>query len=141
MTYEPTQEQLLHTLRLCGVNSFLPAEPYYGQTITAAEFNPETARLLLAFEDGRRIEIWDNGQSCCESRYAMTDDDVSTLVGNKLTLVQVKEGPDLDDNGEYHEQTFVEVATDKGFITLVSHNEHNGYYGGFNITITDPDAS
>jgi hypothetical protein len=29
------------------------------------------------------------------------------------------------------------IGTDVGFITLTNHNEHNGYYGGFGLTITE----
>ena len=34
-----------------------------------------------------------------------------------------------------HETCFVEVATDDGFITLTNHNEHNGAYSGFVLTV------
>ena len=66
-----------------------------------------------------------------------TDDDVQSLVGGTLTRIEAKPGPDVDDGGECHETVFVEVGTDRGFITIVNHNEHNGYYGGFGLTITE----
>jgi hypothetical protein len=36
--------------------------------------------------------------------------------------------------GEVHEQTFLKIRTNNGDATVVTHNEHNGYYGGFNIS-------
>lgn len=107
---------------------------FYGRTITAAELKDE--RLRLSFDDGQQIAIWDNGQSCCEHRYMACDDDVQSLVGHKLVRIEAKEGPDAAGDYDVHEQVFVEIGTDVGFITLANHNEHNGYYGGFGLTIT-----
>ena len=102
----------------------------------------ETDRLRVEFEDGRAIDIWDDGQSCCESRWITTDDDPSTLVGGKLVHIAAKDGPEERDGewGDVTETCFVEVQTDKGFITLTTHNSHNGYYGGFGLTITEVSA-
>jgi hypothetical protein len=111
------------------------AEEYYGRTITGASMSDE--RLRLTFTEGPAIEIWDNGQSCCERRYMRTDDNLETLIGGKLVRIEAKDGPDLEDGWECHEQVFVEVGTDQGFITIANHNEHNGYYGGFDLTITE----
>jgi hypothetical protein len=66
-----------------------------------------------------------------------TDDDVRSLVGHNLTRIEAKEGPGEPDQYGEHETVFVEVGTDAGFITVVNHNEHNGYYGGFGLTITE----
>lgn len=112
------------------------ASEYYGQKITAAEIVDD--RLRLSLSGGKTVEIWDNGQSCCENRYMSTDDDVSSLVGHNLMRIEAKDGPTEEDQcGSAHEQVFVEVGTDKGFITIANHNEHNGYYGGFGLTITE----
>jgi hypothetical protein len=32
-----------------------------------------------------------------------------------------------------HETQFLIVDTTKGSFTIVNHNEHNGYYGGFGL--------
>jgi hypothetical protein len=111
------------------------ASEYYGRGIKDAKITDE--ELVLTFLDGTEISIWDNGQSCCEHRYMTTDDDVRSLVGHNLARIEAKEGPDGEGGDECHEQVFVEVGTDKGFITIVNHNEHNGYYGGFGLTITE----
>lgn len=118
--------------RLSGGSKHDPAD-FYNLMITSATMTEE--KLTLDLSDGRAIEIWDNGQSCCEWRHMTTDDDIQSLVGHKLTRIEGKEGPEIDD-GECHETVFVEIGTDVGFITIVNHNEHNGYYGGFALTIT-----
>ena len=108
---------------------------YYGKTIISAEIKDE--QLRLRFSDGTGLRLWDDGQSCCEHRYMSTDDDVQTLVGGVLARIEAKAGPYQEDEYEVQEQIFVEVGTDKGFITLVNHNEHNGYYGGFGLSVDD----
>ena len=112
------------------------ADEYYGQRVTAAAIDDERLTLTL-FPSGKVIQIWDNGQSCCESRYMTTDDDVQSLVGHELRRIETKDGPNQTDGYGEHEQVFIEVGTDVGFITIVNHNEHNGYYGGFGLTITE----
>jgi hypothetical protein len=112
---------------------------YAGRQIVAASMQDD--RLSLTFADGVKIAIWDNGQSCCEHRYMRSDDDVQSLVGHKLARIEAKPGNDVEgEYGDVHEVVFVEVGTDAGFITLANHNEHNGYYGGFGLTITEEAA-
>lgn len=136
---QPGLGAMIHYLRGGSEHA---VEEYVGKTIKAARIDygsiQEGERLQIDFEDGPNIDIWDNGQSCCESRYMTTDDDIQSLVGGKLLHIVEKAGNDEEDSsGEYHETAFIEVATDKGFITICNHNEHNGYYGGFGLTITE----
>mgnify|MGYP001199818599 CR=1 FL=1 len=93
--------------------------------------------LEIRFEDGTGIAFFDDGQSCCESRYMSVDgDDLSEFVGAKYVEAFVKDGLEtVSEYGDVHEVQFLEVRTSKGSITVSAHNEHNGYYGGFNITI------
>jgi hypothetical protein len=72
------------------------------------------------FDDGTKVKFWDDGQSCCERRYMQTDDDLSYHEGS------------IDGYGD-HEVQFLEFKTSSGTFTMASHNEHNGYYGGFAI--------
>jgi hypothetical protein len=118
---------------LCGGSKHDPKE-YFGNVITNASMTEDKFKLSLS--NGKVIYIWDNGQSCCEHRYMSTDDDLSSLVGHTLVRIDAKEGPNIPDSEE-HETVFVEIGTDVGFITIVNHNEHNGYYGGFGLTITE----
>jgi len=94
----------------------------------------EEQKLSLNFTDGSLLTFVDNGQSCCEERYMRTDDVLSEFFGSKFLSVAVKEAPPIaGDDGEEHEVQFLEVMTDRGAFTISNHNEHNGYYGGFDI--------
>lgn len=132
---------------LSGGSAEAPSK-YYGRVIASAELREADEGwrgrngLVLKFADGVEVEIFDDGQSCCEARYMRTDDDLSSLVGATLVRIETKDGP-TEKDGEWddvHEQIFVEVGTDKGFVTLANHNEHNGYYGGFGLTIKEVEA-
>ncbi len=97
----------------------------------------DTLRLHLA--DGTTLLLWDGGQSCCESRYMSTDDDLKHHHGETLMGVEIADGPSVEDEYGDHEQQFLRVKTTGGVITVVTHNEHNGYYGGFHIeAATEP---
>lgn len=125
-------------------------EKYYGRKITSAymveeddlyheEGDPrQNEYLKLGFEDGSVIRVFDDGQSCCEHRYMTCDDDINSLVGGTLVRMEGKAGPEVEgEYGEVHDQVFLEIATDKCFITIANHNEHNGYYGGFSLAIKE----
>ena len=103
-----------------------------GKKIMGIELKDD--RLTLLFGSHGRLVISDEGQSCCERRYMTTDDKLEDYVGGNLLNIQTKPVPipTLDnDSGEVHDIEFVEVSTTKGSFVLVTHNEHNGYYGGF----------
>ena len=94
----------------------------------------EDDMLFISFGSQGTLKISDEGQSCCEHRYITTDDKLEDYVGGNLLNIEVKPVPIplLDDGeGESHDIEFVEVSTSKGAFVLVTHNEHNGYYGGF----------
>lgn len=87
--------------------------------------------LHFVMEDGTKIKLSDEGQSCCEHRYMMTDDDLSYHVGAVLLDAEIKDAPSIEAEYDEHEVQFLEVKTSKGVISCANHNEHNGYYGGF----------
>jgi hypothetical protein len=90
--------------------------------------------LSIRFVGGGALRIWDDGQSCCENRYMTTDDELDTFVGAKVVNLEEVAGPDQEGSyGDSHEQMFVKLQTTAGTITMVTHNEHNGYYGGFYV--------
>lgn len=103
-----------------------------GKTIAALTLGEDDA-LHFVFDDGSKVKLFDDGQSCCESRYMRTDDTLADYVGAKLLGATLKEAPSMPDKYGEHEVEFLEVQTDKGIFTMASHNEHNGYYGGFSI--------
>lgn len=105
-----------------------------GKRITAMNLGDDV--LHLTFEDESKIRVWDNGQSCCESRYMHTDDNLADYVPSKLLGMELRKAPII--TGEYgseHEVQFLVVKTGKGHVTFSNHNEHNGYYGGFWIKV------
>jgi len=111
-------------------------DKYYGRIIKDANINEE--RLLLTFSDGVSVKIFDDGQSCCEHRYITCDDEAKDLIGNKLMKIETADGGEVgEDDYEIHEQVFIKIITDKTTITLTTHNEHNGYYGGFGLSLTE----
>ncbi len=89
--------------------------------------------LSIGFADGRKLRIADEGQNCCERRYASTDDDLQSVVGGEFRGAEVRAAgePEGCDCGESHEVCVLIVQTSKGDVTVANHNEHNGYYGGF----------
>lgn len=91
----------------------------------------EANKLCFELEDESTLNLWDDGQSCCENRYMRTDDDLSEFAGAILLGFELKNAPPAE--GEYgdHEIQFLDAKTDKGVFQLANHNEHNGYYGGF----------
>lgn len=102
-----------------------------GKTIVALRLDEDDDALHLEFSDGSKIVIFDDGQSCCESRYMRTDDDLTYFIGSKFTGTSLRDAPDRDEDGGVHEVQFLIVHTDAGDFTMANHNEHNGYYGGF----------
>jgi len=93
--------------------------------------------LIFEFDDGYIMRIADEGQSCCEHRYIMTDDELPDFVGSKLIDAEIKEGPNLEHEWGEHETEFLIITTNMGQFTMVTHNEHNGYYGGFWIQASE----
>lgn len=112
------------------VKAFMGAK---GKVITELYLKSDT--LHFTFVDGSRIRIYDGGQSCCESRYMVTDDDLSYYVGATLLDGEIAQSPDVEDGGECHEVQFLHIKTSKGTFTMSNHNEHNGYYVGFSIIV------
>lgn len=103
-----------------------------GKKIKKVWLDEENNKLSFEFEDNSTLDMWDDGQSCCEHRYMRTDDDLSEYEGTTLLDFELKTAPDQEDEyGEVHEVQFLDVKTDKGVFQLANHNEHNGYYGGF----------
>lgn len=112
-----------------------------GKTITALRLDDEMNELRFEFSDGTKLTLFDNGQSCCEHRYMRTDDNLDEYVGAQLMGAEIKDAPCVDDRYGVHEIQFLEVQTDRGVFTMASHNEHNGYYGGFCLVARDPNAA
>lgn len=102
------------------------------KTIASLSLGDDNA-LHFVMDDGTKMRLYDGGQSCCEDRYMRTDDKLSAFVGAKLLGAEVKPAPNMPHEWGEHEVAFLDVTTDKGVFQMASHNEHNGYYGGFLI--------
>lgn len=102
-----------------------------GQRIVSVELvGGERLRIRFAH---RTLVLWDDGQSCCEHRYMVCDDDLAHFAGARLVNVEVAPAgrSGSSDESDVHEIQFLRVITDRGVIVCSNHNEHNGYYGGF----------
>lgn len=89
--------------------------------------------LVFVFTDGTRLELYDDGQQCCEERFMVCDDDLSIHAGSRLMGFQVARAPDLESEAGVEEVQFLRVTTSEGGFEVRSHNRHNGYYGGFRL--------
>lgn len=89
--------------------------------------------IRIEFEDETKLYIWDDRLPCCESRFMRTDDDLSSFVGAEFIGAEVRDGPTTKSEYTIDEIQFLVIHTDRGDITMSSHNDHNGYYGGFDI--------
>lgn len=112
------------------------ADKYYGREIKDAKFDKGGDSFTLKFTDGIEIRISDLGQACCEHRYMTCDDNPDDLIGGKLKHIVVKEQKELPSD-DVHQVAFLEIQTDNCAITFCTHNEHNGYYGGFGLNISE----
>lgn len=104
-----------------------------GKTIESVTLTDDV--LELHFTDKTVLCFDDDGQSCCETRYMRTDDDLTSFVGATFEKAELAEAPNVEDEYGEHEVQFLRVYTSKGVLVCASHNEHNGYYGGFAIRL------
>lgn len=106
-----------------------------GKVLVSAVF--ANNELYLEVADGTMIRLFDDAQNCCERRHMSCDDALSTYVGGVILDFELADGPDGGPGRNmYHDTQFLRIHTTKDIITVVNHNEHNGYYGGFGIVAT-----
>lgn len=108
------------------------------QTITSLTIveasEEEMTKIHISLADTSMLEIYDIGDDGGAYRYITTDDDLSVFIGAEVYVVILKEYKEKDgDHGDIIEIQFLEIVTNIGPITFVCHNEHNGWYGGFNV--------
>ena len=137
MNYDEYADAIKRLLHPHGAQEYIPVSyaAMLGRPIEVV--TQEDDELLVRFVGGGLLRIWDGGQSCCENRYMTTDDELDTFVGAKVVSLDAVDGPDVEAqyDGDYHQQMFVKLETTAGTITMVTHNEHNGYYGGFDVAV------
>ncbi len=94
--------------------------------------------LYITFKEDYKVDIFDDGQSCCEHRYMVCDNDLKSFIGDTLIDIDLKSTEAKEeDYSAVHEIEFLEIKTNKGTISIANHNEHNGYYGGFALDIKE----
>lgn len=111
-------------------------ESCIGKVIASAAMEDDANRMALHFTNGDTLYLFDDGQTCCEKRYMVCDDDLRHLEGSTFLGVDLADGPDLETGDDSHEQQFMNVLTSSGVVTVSNHNEHNGFYGGFSVQST-----
>lgn len=89
--------------------------------------------VVLAFEDGSRLELRDVKQRCCERRYWRSDDDATDFVGAVVRDIELGDAYSEDVNSDRRDVQFIRVITSRGTFVVCAHNDHNGYYSGFDI--------
>ena len=114
--------------------------PLIGSKIVSIEWNVGKKCYydsVFMVAEGGAVEIADKSHQCCEARWMTTDDDLQYFVGAKVLGLEVLNAPDgpTDSAGSVHEVKFLNLTTSKGVITFQTHNEHNGYYGGFDVAV------
>jgi hypothetical protein len=116
-----------------GRETALAVQESIGKTIAGVALADDALRIAL--DSGVTLTLTDNGQSCCENRYMTCGDldNADYYRGATLVSVETRGAPSIEDEGGEHEVQFLLVTTSKGVITAETHNEHNGYYGGFSI--------
>jgi hypothetical protein len=98
-------------------------------------------KLTFLFEDGTVLQLTDNAQSCCEKRWMSCDDELPKFDYDVLLDMEVRDASKVDhDDYDVHDEQFLIVTTSSGVFTVVDHNEHNGYYGGFDLSVVVPQA-
>jgi hypothetical protein len=110
-------------------------EKYAGRPIECVTLMDDV--LVIRFQNNSAIRLLDRGQDCCERRYMTTDDDLHYFSGALLLSAEVLDAPSIDAGDESHDVQFLHVTTSKGVFTVSTHNEHNGYYGGFDVVVED----
>jgi len=103
-----------------------------GNAITSIALDAES--LVIGLSNGTSLKLWDDGQSCCETRYMSCDDDLQSFIGDKLVGIELKNTQNMEYEYGAYEVQFLDIITDKSRFQIANHNEHNGYYGGFSIS-------
>lgn len=93
--------------------------------------------IIITFKDALSITFYDDGQQCCEDRFITCDDNLDDFVGSAYLDYEIVEIAPLYDYEDSEDIQFLNIKTDRGVIQFVTHNNHNGYYSGFNIVVED----
>lgn len=112
----------------------------FGLRVESANFDDSyrgVGGLQFVFENGATLVLSDRGPDCCNSVYMTCSDDLSQIVGDRMVGVTIEDAPDISGGEDaYHEVQFLHVRFASGAVVVCeTHNEHNGYYGGFSLVV------
>lgn len=116
-------------------------ESALGETITSAALAQNDTTLVLEFRTfSLQVHNYNPDSGCDTTRYITLDgEDISYYVGAIFFGLQIKPAGRTSvprgEYGGYEETEFLDVHTSKGVFTVACHNDHNGYYGGFNLHV------
>ena len=122
---------------MSAVNEELLKLVLEGQTIEAMRVvDVDNGRLEIDILAGPTVFIRDDYQQCCEQRYMTCDDPLEDIRTETVQKVELRTGGQVQDDafGE-HEAEFLLITTNRAEYTIVTHNVHNGYYGGFDLRV------
>ena len=108
-----------------------------GLTIAGIEIRGDDT-VAVSFDNGTVLEVRDDGQDCCEIRYITSDDDGDQYRGAIFNGFDIG-STEYREHGRdsVHEVAFLNIRTSLGVYVAETHNEHNGYYGGFEIALEE----
>lgn len=95
----------------------------------------EDNMLVFGFKDHQSLFVWDDDRDCCEGRWMSTDDSLSAFIGATFLGMRLGEAKEVPAEHCVKEVQFLIIFTSLGEFTVANYNEHNGYYGGFDIGV------
>ena len=109
-------------------------KPLVGQKVYLALIAPTKDVVILATESGPFYLTW--GGDCCAKCFLGGVSGAEALVGSTILGVEHSEWVSaLNISGDYYDDVVesmgTKIKTDKGYVTLETRLEHNGYYGGW----------
>lgn len=111
----------------------IPNTVFKGQIIDSITLTSDN-QIVIRFQTcDHQLKIEDRAD-CCEVRYFVCDDslqDFKSTVFAGLSVTGCNNIPSLNDVA--HEIQFLNISTNLGNVQFCCHNEHNGWYGGFNL--------
>lgn len=96
--------------------------------------DPANIGLSICFADSEDVLFIKDLDDRLSNRYMVCCDDLEHFFGAEFRSAEVRLGPTVTEPLEgVNESEFLIINTSLGQITCVNYNEHNGYYGGFEV--------
>jgi hypothetical protein len=114
----------------------LGIETLIGREVLSAGINEDKDMVVLETDKGPLFLTWEG--DCCSRCFLANVSGVDALVGAKILEAENAEWNKVNDDDDYEviESMGTKLKTTKGYVTLESRLEHNGYYSG-SILVSD----